>query len=570
MDDDRQRPVTRADAGLLGGVTFGSGAILAAAILAWILGSLSPAVGVAALVVGGATGLLAVRATRSTPSVSKPWTHWEWLALGAFALVSLRQFGWLVFERDGHLLTLLPHNYGDLPLHWTYVQHLASGASFWPENPILTQDRLRYPLGVDLLTAVFVQLGARLEVVLAAMGFLGAALAALALRRWGGAFAVAGFLFAGGLAGLPSLLKLSLTDVDGLVAWKNLFLALFVPQRGFLLALPAGLVLLTSWRAELLRGEHAPFPAWATGLVWGALPVVHLHTFAFVSVIGGVWAIATGRWRAALPSLGIALIPATWAVVQVTDGFRAASLVGWAPGWVIGDENPLLFLAWNFGLWLPLALAALAVAVRARRHEELLALVPSLGVFLLLFFVRLAPWAWDNTKVMLWCYVAMLPALDRLVVGRLRPPLRVGTAVLLFASGLSSLLWGSFGRLPRLEVLDRAEYTAVCAALAPLATARVATAQTFNHPVALCGRPIVAGYPGHLWSHGLDSAAAEAGLSRLLRGEPGWEQEARALDVSHVFWGAREASAFPGSSRPWESVAAPVASGSWGALYRLN
>jgi hypothetical protein len=551
-------------------VAFGSGAVFAAAFLAWILGSLSPTVGAAALVGGAAASLLAVRAARATPVPPEPWTRWEWLSLGAFALVSLRQFGWLTFERDGDLLTLLPHNYGDLPLHWTYIQHLASGAGFWPENPILTQDRLRYPLGVDLLTAVLVQLGARLEVALPAMGLAGAALAGLALRRWGGAFAVAGFLFAGGLVGLLPLVRLSLMDVDAQVAWKNLFLALFVPQRGFLLALPVGLVLLWSWRAQLLEGERAPLPAWTTGLLWGALPLVHLHTFAFVSVMGGLWAVASGRWRAALPGLGVALVPATWSVLQVTENFRAAALVGWAPGWVIGAENPLLFLARNFGLWLPLALAALVVAERARRKADLLVLVPSLGCFVLLFFVRLAPWAWDNTKVMLWCHVGMLPALYSLVVGRLRPMLRVAALVLLFGSGLSTLLWGCFGRHPRLEVLDRAEYTAVCQALAPLATGRIATAQTFNHPVALCGRPIVAGYAGHLWSHGLDSAMAEERLTHLLGGEAGWQDDARALGAGHVFWGAREAAAFPGSRRPWEALAAPVASGNWGALYRLN
>ena len=191
-------------------------------------------------------------------------------------------------------------------------------------------------------------------------------------------------------------------------------------------------------------------------------------------------------------------------------------------------------------------------------------------MFGLLFFVRLAPWAWDNTKVILWCYVAMLPALDSLVVGRLRPPLRVGAMVLLFASGLSSLLWGSLRPPPAARGSRPRGVRRPCAQHSRRSsTTRVATAQTFNHPVALCGRPIVAGYPGHLWSHGLDSAASEARLTRLLRGEPGWEQEAHALGASHVFWGAREASAFPGSSRPWESVAAPVASGRWGALYRL-
>ena len=53
-------------------------------------------------------------------------------------------------------------------------------------------------------------------------------------------------------------------------------------------------------------------------------------------------------------------------------------------------------------------------------------------------------------------------------------------------------------------------------------------------------------------------------------GEPGWQEDARALGASHLFWGAREAAAFPESKRPWEEQGPPVASGSWGALYSLR
>ena len=213
---------SRAEAVLIGGVSFGSAAVLSAAVLAWLAGALHPWVSVASLAAGT---LAAFVAARQAKAAGEPWTPWEWLAAGAFALVSLRQFLWLVFERDGALLTLLPYNYGDLPLHWTYVQQIASGARFWPENPILTHERLRYPVGVDLLTAVVVSLGPSLPLVLKAMGLFGSLLAALALRRWGGAFAVAGFLFCGGL-GVSSLLGGRLVDVDAQVAWKNLYLAL--------------------------------------------------------------------------------------------------------------------------------------------------------------------------------------------------------------------------------------------------------------------------------------------------------------------------------------------------------
>jgi len=557
---------SRAETVLIGGVSFGSAAVLSAAALAWLAGALHPWVSVLSLAAGAVAAFVGARQAKGA---GEPWTPWEWLAVGAFALVSLRQFLWIVFERDGALLTLLPNNYGDLPLHWTYIQQLASGRHFWPENPILTHERLRYPVGVDLLTAVFVRLGASLPLTLEATGLVCSGLAALALRRWGGAFAVAGFLFCGGLAGFASIWGLRLMDVDVHVAWKNLYLALFVPQRGFLLALPAGLVLLSSWRDRLLREERG-LPRWVEALLWGSLPLVHLHTFAFVSLVFATWTAASGRWREGLISVGHALVPAAWGVLLVTGGPGTARLVGWAPGWVIGDQNPALFLATNFGFWLLLVAAALVLAVRARRREPLLLLVPSLALFGLLFFVRVAPWAWDNTKVMLWCLVVMLPALDGLVLARLRPALRAAALVLLFASGFASVLWASIGRLPRLEVLNLAEYVGVCEALAKTPTTRVATLQTFNHPVALCGRPLVAGYAGHLWSHGLDASRVEARLRRMMLGEPGWREDAEALGASHVFWGPREDSAFAASTRPWEALGPPAASGSWGALYRLD
>jgi hypothetical protein len=562
-----------ADAALVGGLVLASVTITFSAFISWMAGSLGPVVGVVSLLLGTGASLFAALSVSSfdaeAPACGRRSRLLDGLALTAFALVSIRQFGWIVFERGGALLTLVPHNYGDLPLHWTYISFIARGAAFWPENPILTGVRLRYPFGVDLLTAVFVQLGASLPTLLPAMGLAGAAAAALALRRWGGPLAVAGFLFAGGLAGFQFLATGRLEDYQAAVDWKSLYLALFVPQRGFLLALPAGLALLWSWRRRLLRGETGLAP-WVEGVVWGALPLVHLHTFLFVSLLCAVWAIGGSRLRAALPTLAWALPPAAWSAWQVTEGFRAASLIGWKPGWMIGEQNPLVFLLVNFGLFLPLALAALVLAARERRREELLVLGPALAVFGTLFFVRLAPWEWDNTKVMLWCYVVALPPIGSLVLDRVAAAWRVAIVFGLLFSGAVSVAGASLGRGPRLEVLDRAEYDGVCRALASLRVERMAAAPTFNHPVALCGQAIVAGYAGHLWSHGLDAAAVQAGLSRLMRGEAGWREEARALHASHVFWGVREEQSFPGSSQPWRLSAPPVATGPWGSIYAVD
>jgi hypothetical protein len=570
---------------LAASLVFASTAVGVGALLALLNGALSLWVAWAAVASGAVGGVTAALSTRgagpSSPDEGPARTavslvarlqglpRLEILALAAFAVVSLRQFGWLVYEQGGLLLTLIPSNYGDLPLHWTYVQYLAGGAGFWPENPIAVGERLQYPLGVDLLTAFLVRMGVGLRAVWPLLGLAGAAAAALALRRWGGALAVAGFVFSGGLAGFQLLWTGRLADYQDAVAWKNLYLALFVPQRGFLLALPVGLVLLWSWRRRLLRGEVA-LPAWVEGVLWGTLPLVHLHSFAFLSAVCAVWALGGRRLGAAWPSLAWAVVPATWAVWQVSDGFGAVSLVGGQPGWVMGDENPLVFLAVNFGLFLPLALGAFVLAWRGRRREELLVLGPALVVFALLFFVRLAPWAWDNTKVMLWCYLLALPPIEALVLARLRRPWQVVAVVGLLFSGAVSVTAASVGGGPRLDVLNLHEYDAVCDALAsrPL-TERVAVAPTFNHPVALCGHPLVMGYAGHLWSHGIDASEVEDRLELVLRGRPGWRDAARGVEARLLFWGPREAAAFPDSARPWETELQPLASGSWGSLYVL-
>jgi hypothetical protein len=564
----------RVQAGVVAVAVFGSVAVVLVTLAASLAGALHPVGGCAGLACGLVAAGLALRQLRAGASGSEPsdgrLSRASALALAAFAAVAIRQFGWLLFERHGALLTLLPDNYGDLPLHWTYVEFLARGARFWPEDPILTGARLRYPPGVDLLTAALVQLGASLRSLLPLMGLAGSALAALALWRWGGALGVAGFVFAGGLAGFQVLWTGRIVDYQDAVAWKNLFLALFVPQRGFLLALPAGLLLLWSGRQKLLRGALG-LPTWVDGVLWGALPLVHLHSFLFVSLMLATWAVGKGRVRALLPVFLWAVVPATWGVLEVTDGFRAASLVGWKPGWTMGTENPVAFLLVNFGLFLPLALVALVLSLRERRREEALVLAPALALLAVLFLVRVAPWEWDNTKVMLWSYVASLPPIGSLVLARLRPAWRALALVGLLFSGAVSVVGASKGGGPDLVVLREAEYAGVCGAVRDLPKdARVATAPTFDHPVALCGQPVVAGYPGHLWSHGLDASRVLLQLGELMRGEPGWRDGAQALHARYVFWGVREARAFAGSSRPWASSSAAVAEGAWGALYRLD
>lgn len=544
---------------------------LAAAALASAVGFLSVVVAASAPVLGATVALYAWRVCRSfsQPSFSRPGAL-DVLALVAFTVVSLRHFLFLYSESDGLIRTLSPNNYGDLPLHLTYVSYFVKGARFWPANPIFTGETLHYPFGIDLFTAMLVKLGLPVALVLPAMGVLGSAALGVALYAWGRGFAVGAFLFSGGLGGFQLLWTGVLKDYQAELAWKNLFLTLFVPQRGFLYALPAGLLLLWSWRRRLLRKEQG-LPSIVEGLLWGALPLFHIHSFLFVSVVFAVWALAAHTVRIALPTFLWAVLPATWCVVQLTSPGRAASFVWLKPGWLIERHNALVFLAVNFGLFLALAAWGLAVAVERKSREHLLLLVPALGSFALLFFVMLAPAEWDNTKLMVWAYLLMLPALSELVLEPMRPALRAAAWVVLFFSGTVCVAASLRGQ--GFEVVRVAERDEVCLAVAALPPdERVATAPTFNHPVALCGQALVEGYAGHLWSHGISYRAVDERLRGLMMGEPDWRQRAKDLGARYVFWGPREAGEFPGSRRPWEAGAPVIAvtRGGWGALYDLR
>jgi hypothetical protein len=549
------------------GLLVGMGAAgLLSALLAVLVGSLQPWISGVALAGGAVGAALAMRSCKSATSSDRPGT-WDWLALGALGLVSARQFLWLTFERDGSLLALLTYNYGDLPLHWTYVEFLARGASFWPENPIFTGQRLHYPIGVDLVTALLVQVGVPLRVALAALGLLASALLGFGLWAWGRGFAVAAFLFSGGLVGTAALRDLLGRAAQPSLDWKNLYLALFIPQRGFLFALPAGLVLLWSFRERLIRDRRG-LPAWVEGLLWGSLPLFHAHTFLFVSLVVAIWAVAQRQVGAAIRPLLIALAPAAWCTLEVTEGLRAGSIAWWKPGWTIGARNPVVFLLVSFGAYLPLAIWAVIRSGKRRDVEARLLLGPGLLLFVGLFFVMLAPWDWDNTKLMLWCYVLVLPVIGE-VVRRVPAWPRAALSVLLFYSGAISVA-AACSKKQAVALLELDEVRGVCSALSGIPPGdRIATTQTFNHPVALCGHALVAGYSGHLWSHGIDAKAVEEKLARLMKGEPGWRDSARELDARYVFWGSRESQAHPGSAQPWRE-GVPVAEGSWGQLYPLG
>src|SRR5438045_3097972 len=180
---------------------------------------------------------------------------WFWLMAVCFVVFAVRSYCWLFYIDGSEYKIQSPNNLGDLSLHLTLIKNFASGVPLWPDNPIYVFSKLRYPAGIDFFNALLSLVHVDLINGLVWCGLLASLATFYAFYRWGGSFAIAGFLFNGGIAGFQFFTTWKFSDYQGVnkIAWKSIPLAMFVTQRGWLYAIPAGLLLLWHWREEFFR-----------------------------------------------------------------------------------------------------------------------------------------------------------------------------------------------------------------------------------------------------------------------------------------------------------------------------
>lgn len=492
-----------------------------------------------------------------------------------FGLASLRVFLWLVYPSGAELKIQSPNNLGDIALHLNLINRWANGGKFWPDNPFMSGAAFAYHPGMDLWNAALRVAGVPLFEGLRWTGLLGAAAAAAALWRWGRGFALAAFLFAGGFGTFVELWTNGFLDpMQADVAWKNVFLAMFVTQRGLLYAVPAALVLMTVWRAQLDGGQNGPsLPALAQVALYASMPLFYAPAFLFLSVHLAVCAIFAWRKVPLRPFVVVGItsvIPATWLARMVTAGFSSGMALRFSPGWMQDDQG-LLFWLWNFGIFLPLvALAGLEVFREGGTRGDRSAWITGAATLAFAFLFLIAPWAWDNTKLILWGYLAVVPAIWTCIICNRSAWLRAALCILLFAPGAVSLASGLSLR-DGYRLAERAELADMQVTLRSIPVdARLACAPEYNHPALILGQPVAMGYDGHLYSQGLDYRQVQRDLGILMNGDAAWRDAARRLQVRYLFWGKREQAMWPGSTLPWQQCAHAIASTGRGQLYLLT
>ena len=392
---------------------------------------------------------------------------------------------------------------------------------------------------------------------------------------------------------------------SSILRWGNSLTTLFVPQRSILFGMPLAITIFCQWwlaisqqedatastvPADAVKLEHSnaaaklpksrrkalrkaaaltqPDPPnfylrrmLAAGVLAGLLPLIHAHTFLTVMAVAAcLLIIFHSAWRSWLYFFGIALIVCAPEVLWLanTGGVNTRSYLGWQPGWDHGQHNIIWFWFVNAGLFIPLLVIALVWwrGTLKLPQRVLRFYLPFIFCFIVLNLFKVAPWVWDNIKVLFLWYVASAPLVawllarwwqHRSLVRWLAP---IVLATLLLAGALDVLRVVS-------EASEYQEFDAHGLSIASVISAQTAPralvlhAPTYNSPVFLTGRRSLLGYPGWMWSRGLDYSERSADIERIYLGAPEAESLLRKYNVDYVLVGPMELASFKVNEQFW-------------------
>ncbi|MEQ1762069.1 MAG: hypothetical protein ABL984_02880 [Pyrinomonadaceae bacterium] len=507
----------------------------------------------------------------------------------AFLLLFVFFFDRAMIQTDQGILTGGSNNLGDLPFHLGAIFSFSEGMNFPPENPNWAGATFSYPFIADLIAASFVKLGigVRDAMLVQNVGWAFSLLVLLEnfVRRLTGLDVAAKLApvllsFSGGLGfiwflvdysaqgrGLFELLNNLGKDytIGDEFRWGNSLITLFLTQRSLLLGMPIALIVLGFlWRcfapAKSLTTENAEvtatdewIPAVVLGLLAGLLPLIHLHSLAVLFVVSVfVLAMNRDRWREIVAfGIGVSVIAIPELLWSMSgSATRASEFIAWHFGFDSRETNIVWFWIKNTGLLIPLVGLGIYVLCFPQSREDakagnkkekvkgkkeasesadvksmLMFYLPFAFLFVLANVTKLAPWEWDNIKVLIYWFVGSLP----FAVIALAWMWRKETGWKVAAVVSVGFLTASGGLDVWRTVSGQINYPVFSADAVTLADRiRAVTpprsmflnAPTYNTAVVLTGRRSLMRYPGHLSSHGIDYRGREDDVKTIYHGGP--------------------------------------------------
>ncbi len=461
--------------------------------------------------------------------------------------------------------------YGDMCMHLGFITSISVQQTFPPEYSIMAGIDVGYPFLCDSVSSTFYTLGCSLRFS-ALLPMLYAALVVVLnvyflFETWLGerAAAIAAYIFfIGGGFGFAYYFDMAQTtgsdSLYGLMhdfyntptnqtelglRWVNAIADMLVPQRATLFGWALLFACLQLLFRASLRGETRLF--YPLGVLAGALPLVHTHSFLALGLISAFllcaqWVEAIlrrdGNWkRRLLPFLAYGVIAVALAAPQlIAFTFRQAFEGGFLRlhwNWANETDSWLWFYIKNLGLVFILLMPAFLAAKR----ESKLFYGGALLIWAASEVIVFQPNVYDNNKLLFVWYALSCGIVAEYLSGvwtRLQShamPLRrisngslaVICSLALFTSGALTLAreYVSGDHLTLHGVVESG-YQVVSADQVELAEyvsentspdAVFITATNHNNAIAmLTGRNIVCGSPSFLYYHGLDYSDRVADL----------------------------------------------------------
>jgi hypothetical protein len=292
----------------------------------------------------------------------------------------------------------------------------------------------------------------------------------------------------------------------------------------------------------------------AAGVIAGLLPLVHAHSFVVVMSMAACIALLQRRWRLWITFAIVASIIALPQVWWSTRGsaVKATNFFAFEVGWDHGNENIAWFWFKNTGIFIPLIFAA--VLWRGQDYlisrRLLLFYLPFTLCFIVPNMVKFAPWIWDNVKILFYWWLASAPLVALLLARLWRDgPIRRALAVALFvcltlagALDVASIVSHS-GEFQLFDPNGVKFAEVVKQQTQPRSL--VIHAAVHNTPIFLTGRRSLMGYPGHIWTHGLEFSNREGEIKRIYAGAPEAPSLLRKYGVEYAVVGPLERLVMP-------------------------
>ncbi len=387
-------------------------------------------------------------------------------------------------------------------------------------------------------------------------------------------------------------------EADALFRWGNTMTVLFITQRGILFGMPLTILVLSyCWKifsssesenVEKGKSEKAPvtisnfftfahFPVspFLVGLMAGTLPLVHLHSLAALFIVAGFLLILRpAKWSAwvafGIGTAAIAIPELIWSISGTAT--QTEKFFGWHFGWDKRENEFLWFWFKNTGLTIPAALFGLyllwnkwktAKTDAAEKKEEpvenkkkhktddaaapipngrtlLYFYMPFAFMFLLCNVAKLAPWEWDNIKVLIYWFVGSIPFIAYSIAWLWEQRDKIWKAVaavclvVLTLSGAIDVFRVASGQL-KLGVFnnDSMKLAEQIKQKTPKGSMFLNGA-IYNSTVVLAGRQSLMRYPGHLGSYGIDYGARENDLKKMYQGGPEADGLLQKYNIEYV------------------------------------